>query len=171
VIKRALVLAAIIVVVLSIAAAGCVGGTPRPAPRSPRPPVPPDELPVESRSDFFEELTRSGYALWATAPSYEELQPSQGPHGDEVQIFLDPSAEMALEQRAEEWPEGAVIVKDIYREGELVQIAAMKKTDDAWYWGEWDSGGTTIAEGQAIEECEGCHAAGKDGTLGVQIGE
>jgi len=119
---------------------------------------------------FFDEITNARYNTWATAPGYEASQPAKGPHGDEVRIFLSPSAERALSGGASQWPEGAVVVKDVYKNGAFYQVAAGKKTADGWYWGEWDAMGTVIAEGLKAEPCEGCHAdGGSDGTLGVKL--
>jgi len=119
--------------------------------------------------DLYAEISESDYESWTTAPGYQSRQKAQGPHGDEVQIRLSPSAEEALAEGAVEWPVGAMIVKDVFRDGDLEQIAAMKKTDEGWYWGEWDSQGEPIAEGLAIDACEGCHGRGTDGTLAVRL--
>ena len=118
--------------------------------------------------DLYGEITAAAYTEWAPAPGYSTRQAAKG-HGDEVQILLDPTAEKSLAEGAAEWPVGALIAKDIYRAGELIQIAAMKKTDKGWYWGEWNAQGEPIVEGLAVEPCEGCHADGTDGTLGVTL--
>lgn len=122
-----------------------------------------------SQADLFDELNQASYTQWAPAPGYETRQPAKGPHGDEVQILLSPAAEQALAGGGAEWPTDSVIAKDIYSGGELAQVAAMKKTAQGWYWGEWNADGTPVAEGLAIEPCEGCHAEGTDGTLGITL--
>ncbi len=150
---------------LAIALAGCTASPP-PQSEQDAPAAQPQEQEVMS---LFDELKAAEYTGWAPAPGYASPQPAKGPHGDQVQILLDPTAEQGLADGGGEWPIGAVIAKDIFQAGELVQIAAMKKTADGWYWGEWDPEGEPIAEGIAIEPCEGCHAAGTDGTLGVSL--
>ncbi|PKQ30418.1 MAG: hypothetical protein CVT60_00120 [Actinobacteria bacterium HGW-Actinobacteria-10] len=119
--------------------------------------------------DLLAEIADADYASWATAPGYESLRPAAGPHGDQVQIFLDPKAENALETGADEWPIDAMIVKDVYRDGELEDIAAMKKTSQGWYWGEWTADGETVVEGLEAEPCQGCHSAGTDSTMAVDL--
>lgn len=154
----------IVLVLLMAVVAGCrqapERSTPEDATSGGQPPA---------EADLYGEIRESSYESWAAAPGYETNQAAKGPHGDEVQIRLSPAAEEALGAGAAEWPVGAVIVKDVYRDGNLEQIAAMKKTDDGWYWGEYDSQGETIVEGLAIDVCEGCHGKGTDGTLGVSL--
>jgi len=119
--------------------------------------------------NLLDELKAANYTDWTPAPGNESRVAAKGPHGDEVQILLDPTAEKGLASGGDRWPLDSIIAKDIFRDGELIQIAAMKKTADGWYWGEWDAQGKPIAEGIAIEPCEGCHASGTDGTLGVVL--
>lgn len=138
------------------------------------PPVaeePSSQEPVEpAGTGLLGELQEAGYQDWRPAPGYEELQPAEGPHGDEVQTLLNPTAEQALAEGGSEWPVGTVIAKDIYRDGALIQIAAMKRVEEGWYWGEWNADGEpVIDEGLKAEPCESCHADGTDGTLGVTL--
>jgi len=139
-----------------------------PAPQiEPTQPIqPPDEQEPES---LLDEITGANYQQWAPAPGYESRVAAKGPHGDEVQILLDPTAAEGLAGGGDRWPQDSVIAKDVYQDGELIQIAAMKKTAEGWYWGEWDAQGEQIAEGLAVEPCQGCHANGTDGTLGVVL--
>lgn len=120
-------------------------------------------------ASLFDELKSADYTKWEPAPGNESKVAAKGPHGDEVQILLDPTAEEGLASGGDRWPLNSIIAKDIFRNGQLIQIAAMKKTADGWYWGEWDAQGKPIAEGIAVEPCEGCHADGTDGTLGVSL--
>ncbi len=120
-------------------------------------------------TSLYAEITAAEYETWTPAPGYTVRQAAKGPHGDEVQIFLDATAEKGLVDGGTAWPVGSVIAKDIFRDGDLVEIAAMKRQADGWYWGEWDAQGKPIAEGLAVEPCEGCHADGTDGTLGVTL--
>lgn len=130
---------------------------------------PNDPAEVPEPVNLLEELKAADYTGWTPAPGNESPVAAKGPHGDEVQILLDPTAEEGLASGSNQWPLSSIIAKDIFRNGELIQIAAMKKTADGWYWGEWDAQGNPIAEGIAVEPCEGCHASGTDGTLGVAL--
>lgn len=133
------------------------------------PSEPSDSADVPETVNLLEEIQAADYTGWTPAPGNESLVPAQGPHGDEVQILLDPIAEEGLAGGGDQWPLDSIIAKDIFRNGELIQIAAMKKTSDGWYWGEWNAQGDPIAEGVAVEPCESCHADGTDGTLGVVL--
>lgn len=169
---RLLVTCAALACVLALA--GCGASAPDESAQDPVRPEPQTETdqpddPAESAepTNLFDELKAADYQKWTPAPGNESKVAARGPHGDEVQIRLDPIAEQALAAGGDEWPLDSVIAKDIFRNGELIQIAAMKKTTDGWYWGEWDAQGEPIAEGIAVEPCESCHADGTDGTLGV----
>jgi hypothetical protein len=139
---------------------------PAPEAESSQPSEPDD---VTEPANLLDEIQAADYTAWTPAPGNESPVPAQGPHGDEVQTLLDPTAEEGLASGGDQWPLDSVIAKDIFRDGELIQIAAMKKTADGWYWGEWDAEGDPIVEGIAVEPCEGCHADGTDGTLGVVL--
>jgi len=159
-----------------IALAGCGAASEDQAAQPPAATAPqvettqPSQSPVEQEpGNLLDEITAANYQQWTPAPGYESRMAAKGPHGDEVQILLDPTAEAGLASGGDQWPPDSVIAKDIYRSGELVQVAAMKKTADGWYWGEWDAQGKPITEGLAVEPCEGCHAEGTDGTLGVAL--
>ena len=156
---------ALLIVALAMLS-GCGRGTQAPPTGQPTSEAP--QTPA-GQPDLFDELNQASYNQWAPAPGYETRQPAKGPHGDEVQILLSPTAEEALAGGGAAWPTDAVIAKDIYSGGELAQIAAMKKTTEGWYWAEWNADGTPVAEGLAIQPCEGCHAEGTDGTLGVTL--
>ncbi len=162
---------AVSVAACALAVAGCTASAPpAPAPAPTPTPNPATSPPAQAEpAALFDEIKAAGYTSWKPAPGYETLQPAKGPHGEEVQVFLDPAAEKGLADGGAQWPMDAVIVKDIYQGGELIQIAAMKKTADGWYWGEWTAQGEPVAEGLAIEPCQSCHASGTDGTLSVQL--
>ncbi len=158
-----------------IAASGCGTASDEQSqlPDSPVPLTEPSEPSATAEGqeplNLFDEITAADYTQWTPAPGNASRVVAKGPHGDEVQILLDPTAETALASGGGQWPLNSMIAKDIYQNGALVQIAAMKKTAGGWYWGEWDAQGKPIAEGLAAEPCEGCHASGTDGTLGVVL--
>ena len=159
-----------------IALAGCGAAPPDEPVPSADPPTsqtettqPSDSAEAPEPVNLLDELKAADYTKWTPAPGNESRVAAKGPHGDEVQILLDPTAEKGLAGGGDRWPLDSIIAKDIFRNGELIQIAAMKKTAEGWYWGEWDAQGKPIAEGVAAEPCEGCHAGGTDGTLGVVL--
>lgn len=163
------------VILCFVALTGC-SATPDDQTEQPVTPAPGVEIAQPSPSpegqepeSLFDEISAADYTQWTPAPGYESRVAAKGPHGDEVQILLHPTAEETLARGGDRWPLGTVIAKDIFRNGELVQIAAMKMTADGWHWGEWDPHGNTIVEGLAVEPCEGCHADSANGTLGVDL--
>lgn len=169
--RRLTLTAAVVVLALSISA--CAG----PAQRVPQPPAPSEptsptttETPSGKQS-LFDSVNAADYQSWSTAPGYEKAQPARGPHGDETKIYLSPEAEQALKTEATDWPFGTIIVKDVLVGGELDQIAVMRKDEGGWFWGEYRTDGSVIFEGLNQQPCEGCHAAGSDGTLAVKLGQ
>lgn len=170
----AIALATALALTLATALVGCAGQEPAPPQSETTPPTSETTrgaTPPAVAEGFFEQITAADYQSWSPAPGYEERQPAKGPHGDETRIFLDPASEKALADGAGEWPQGAVIVKDVYKDDVLIQVAAMRKDDGGWYWGEWEPDGTEIVEGLKAEPCESCHSKGTDGTLAVKLGE
>jgi hypothetical protein len=131
--------------------------------------APAEQQEAESGS-LFERVLVNEYHNWRVAPGYQTPQPTEGPHGEDVQIFLNDEAADAREEAAEQWPDGSIIVKDIYVDHSIAGVAIMEKRDGHWYWGEWTSDGEMIAEGRRIQACEECHSQGTDGTLAVRIG-
>lgn len=124
-----------------------------------------------SSAALFARLKTSDYESWDVAPDYEQPRPAQGPHGDRVQVFVNPVGVKALEAGAPDgWPAGTTIVKNIYAGSTIGQIAAMEKQPDGtWFWAEWDTAGKTVAAGQSLDACEGCHAQGIDMALSVSL--
>jgi len=171
---RLLVISATLACVVALAGCGATPpdepaqGADRPAPQT-ETTQPGDSADAPQPENLLDELKAANYTKWTPAPGNESRVAAKGPHGDEVQILLDPTAEKGLASGGDRWPLDSIIAKDIFRGGKLIQIAAMKKTADGWYWGEWDAQGKPIAEGIAVEPCEGCHAKGNDGTLGVML--
>lgn len=178
--QRSFIGAALVVCVLALALAvmamtGCAAEPERPQRPRTTPPAQVEDSPTAEPpqapepANLLDEITTAQYATWATAPGYESRQVARGPHGDQVQTFLNAAAEAGLAAGGAQWPNDSIIVKDVFRDGELIQIAVMKRTPDGWYWGEWEASGALIVEGLAVEPCQGCHAAGTDGTLGVDL--
>jgi len=134
------------------------------------PPAEQDDEPIEDLpmsgigSDLWGLLETGFYrTMWQTAPGYETRMPAIGPHGDEVDIYVNPTLANALSQPGiESWPHGSAIVKDAYTGGELDVVAMMQKRGDIWYWAEYRADGSVVAEGADTPACANCHSSGED---------
>jgi hypothetical protein len=112
---------------------------------------------------LWDELQAAGYTEWTRAPGFPGRTPSTASHGDEVEIFVNDVVADALAAGSplDAWPEGALIVKDGWRDGEPHIVAAMEKRDDGWFWAEWEPDGTILFSGTP-RVCTNCHDAGED---------
>ncbi|MDZ4169905.1 MAG: hypothetical protein U1E26_09675 [Coriobacteriia bacterium] len=176
--NRPIALASVfIALLLALSVGGCA---PEQEPAAPLPVAPAEAEPPETGQSLPADLYSriESYESWKPAPDFAEPAPAKGPHGEQVRIFLDPAAEDGYFKAAASsasgghtWPERSIIVKEILAGGEVIQLAAMEKTADGWYWGEWSAeGDPVVEEGVGTEPCEGCHSqGGTDGTLGVLL--
>lgn len=115
------------------------------------------------------EQTR-GHNGWDKAPGYRTMQPAEGPHGDEVLIFINDEMSAALEGSGEtEWPVGSIAVKEFFEQGDIVGMVVMEKRDDGRFWGSYSPAGVVIDSGLDLAVCEDCHADGSDGVLGFSL--
>jgi hypothetical protein len=112
---------------------------------------------------LWERIHELDYRSWERAPGYEARRPSDAPHSDAVEIFVNDVVSDAL--RADEtltrWPEGSLIVKDGWDGDELELVAVMRKRADGWYWAEYDGDGSAAYSG-VPSLCTGCHSSGDD---------
>jgi hypothetical protein len=122
-----------------------------------------DDQDPDGAADLYGRLQSDGYRKWERAPGYESRRTSSAPHGDEVEIFVnDVVAEaLAAAEPLKAWPEGSIIAKDGYEDGEATQLAAMEKRADGWFWAEWDADGESKYSGSP-ELCTDCHGSGDD---------
>ena len=69
--------------------------------------------PAGSRQ-LWTDLQVLDYRNFPRAPGYETREPSNAPHGDEVDIYINEILAQALESEGPitAWPEGALVVKD-----------------------------------------------------------
>lgn len=124
-----------------------------------------DQSPDEGRA-LYERIQSESYQSFAKAPGYDTPQPSQAPHSDITQIFVNDvvAAALAANEPITEWPVGSLIVKDGYdSDNDLAVIAAMDKREDGWFWAEWldPTDSSTDFSGKP-ELCLDCHDAGDD---------
>ena len=103
------------------------------------------------------------YRTWERAPGWSERRASDGPHSDEVDIYVNDAIHEVLlvGEPLSKWPEGSIIVKDGFSDGELELIAIMEKRGDGWYWAEYDDDGDPDYSGHP-DVCIDCHRDGSD---------
>jgi len=120
---------------------------------------------------WSETIEAKVYQGWKPAPGFEAKQPAKGPHGKEVQVFVNPPVVETLNgTSASEWPVGSVIVKDAYdASGNPESVEYMKKSGEGWYFAAFRVDGEVIAEGVEIEPCQACHVKGSDSLMSVRL--
>lgn len=96
---------------------------------------------------------------FARAPGYETRKAAVGPHGSEVDIFVNATLQAASQQTGlGEWPDGSLVVKDAYSGSSLAHVAIMKKTAGRWFFAEYSPSGAVLFSGRPTA-CTGCHSA------------
>jgi hypothetical protein len=115
---------------------------------------------------LWEDFQAADYRSWERAPGYPGRTPSTAAHGDAVEIFINDTLAEALASgdKLSAWPEGSLIVKDGFEDGEPHLVAAMEKRDDGWFFAEYDPDGDVNFSGSP-RVCRGCHDAGADEVL------
>lgn len=120
---------------------------------------------------LWKKIQAEDYRSWTPAPGWEEPQPSVGAHGDTAKIYLDDVMTAALESSdLNAWPEGALLVKDIYEGNgdELTLVAAMEKQSGRWFFAEWTPAGEAKFGGRP-EVCTNCHDQGADSVFSAAL--
>lgn len=122
-----------------------------------------DQDPTGAKA-LWDRIHAEKYQMWDRAPGYAQRTPTNAPHSDSVEIFVNAAMSQAIQMNAQVWPEGAVIVKDGYDSGgDLDIVAAMEKKDGAWYWAEYPANGNGEADYSGVPGiCTDCHASGRD---------
>jgi hypothetical protein len=111
---------------------------------------------------LFARIRSEDYRSWQRAPGYDTRRPSRAPHGDEVDIFIDPTFVDALAGAAiDAWPTGAIVAKDGYVGSTLHIVAIMEKRGDGWFFTELDGSGEPQYSGRP-SICTDCHVRGSD---------
>jgi hypothetical protein len=108
-------------------------------------------------------VKKEAYRSWDRPAGWETRRKSAAPHGDAVDIYVnDVVVEALLTPNASRlWPEGSLIVKEGYDDGELDLVAIMEKRSDGWYFAEYDSDGDPSYSGHP-DTCIDCHKQGND---------
>ncbi len=124
-----------------------------------------DQTPDEA-AELWSRIQDAQYRSWVRAPGYATRRPTDAPHSDAVEIFVNDVVQSALAGPAiTAWPEGSLIVKDGYdSDGTLDIVAAMEKRGAGWFWVEWAADGESLYSGKP-SICTDCHAPGADGVL------
>lgn len=96
---------------------------------------------------------------------------SQGPHFGKVRAYLNPALFESLQSKTRQHPSGAVAVKELYGDGDMVQgwsVSIKTAADSAggsnWYWYEIFQN-RVVKDGQGVLLCRGCHFTGRDYVL------
>jgi hypothetical protein len=114
-------------------------------------------------SELWNRIHEGDYRSMPRAPGYESRRPTNAPHGDQVDIYIDEGTKSAFDAKRPitEWPVGTLIVKDGWDEGDLEIVAVMEKRANGWYWAEYDKEGNAKYSGKP-SLCIDCHASGAD---------
>lgn len=115
----------------------------------------------EKAGDLRDELGVS-YRSWTRVPGFEQRRESSTLHGNEVDVYWnDVAAGSARARPFEAMAPGSVLVKEAFRDGELLHVGIMEKRFDGWFWAEWKADGEVQFSGRP-GICIDCHRRGDD---------
>jgi hypothetical protein len=123
-----------------------------------------NEQPAEARA-LWQRLQELDYRSYARAPGFEMRLPSNAPHSDRVDIYINQvvAGALAAGEPLDEWPTGSLIVKDGFAGSRLDLVAVMEKREDGWFWAEYTDPGSGEAKFSGTPEiCIDCHDSGDD---------
>jgi hypothetical protein len=122
-----------------------------------------DNQDPEGARRLWRQIHELQYRQWQRAPGYETRRATSAPHGDRVDIYINDVLVEALAaaEPLDEWPVGALIVKDGFDGSDLELVAVMDKRDDGWFWAEYDDEGDADYSGRP-DLCTDCHSSGDD---------
>jgi hypothetical protein len=125
-----------------------------------------DNQDPDAAAALWDRIQAENYRGFARAPGYEQRQPSNTAHSDQVDIYVNDVMQEAIEggEPLASWPEGSLVVKDGFDgDGELDLVAAMDKRAGGWFWVEWtDPDGSEPKYSGEPELCIDCHSSGSD---------
>ncbi len=132
------------------------------------------DLPAPERAAvLLEQIIEAEYQKWQRAPGYEERQPTQAPHGTEVDIYVNAELAVAIGSTGRsEWPVGSIVVKDGWDGNTLTLIAAMSKDSDGWFYMETNADLKPVFFGVNAGGCatSACHGkSGSDAILAFDL--
>jgi hypothetical protein len=121
-----------------------------------------------SDENLFKEISETGYSYYQNGDILTAA--SASPHGA-FKLRFNKIAQDALDATGElpsgaTFPDGSVIVKDVYNNGSLDLYAIMKKSTDAnagsgWLWSEYKPDGSVVYSiSKKGDACISCHNSG-----------
>jgi len=113
---------------------------------------------------LLERVKAEGYTAWTRAPGFDKRKASDAPHGDQVDIYVNPVVAdvLASGTKITAWPDGSIIVKDGWDdEGARVLTSILEKRGTEWFWAEYDEEDEPIYSGSP-GLCRACHEEGAD---------
>lgn len=133
-----------------------------------------------SEQDLYEEVsTTSGYTYYQNGDILSAAGSS--PHGS-FKLRFNSTAKSVLDTANElpigsSFPDGSIIVKEVYSGSSLTLYAIMKKNESSkfagskWEWVEYDSNGKTkYSLTKKGEGCVGCHSTSANRDLTLTFG-
>jgi hypothetical protein len=116
--------------------------------------------PAEARE--LRDRLGTDYRDWEPVPGFEARRASDTAHGEEVEVFWNELARASAYARPfEGMAPGAIVVKEAFREDELINVAVMEKRYEGWFWAEWSADGDILFSGRP-GLCIDCHRRGDD---------
>jgi hypothetical protein len=114
------------------------------------------------RAEELLERIGADYRSWSRAPGYPGRESSSAPHGDAVEIYVNDVIAQALSagEPLQAWPEGAIVAKDGFEDGDHTYLAVMEKTADGWFWVERID--SDVKYSGKPDLCINCHTSGDD---------
>jgi hypothetical protein len=125
-----------------------------------------DNQEPEAADSFWTRIQASNYQSWSRAPGYATRLPSSAPHGESVEIYVNPVIQAAITDATPltEWPLDSWVIKNGFDSDDaLFLVASMEKRADGWFWAEYDEEGSASYSGKP-DLCIDCHSAGTDFT-------
>ena len=120
-----------------------------------------------TNEDLYEESKASGLTFYKNKDSI--LSPAGGsPHGT-FKLKFNSAATVAFDSNGKlpaggTFPNGSLIVKEVYSGGQIILYAVMKKSDsefaaNGWLWAEYKpDGGTEYSVSKKGGACTSCHS-------------
>jgi hypothetical protein len=97
------------------------------------------------------------YKEWPLVPGTQVMMPGHAPHGKFVTIHANRITLDAMASGRQRLPEGAILAKENFNTNrEMVQVTAMVKRAEGWYWAVYQPDGT-IEKAGVLEGCVVCH--------------
>lgn len=111
------------------------------------------------------------YAEWPRMPGFEYTRASMGPHGLEVDIFINGILdEAARGDAAPPWPVGSQAVKMSYVDDTPWVLSMMEKRADGWFFAQFTADGRLIEAGSTASDamCLECHTTERDSLISAE---